>query len=453
MRPQDPGSQGALVTHVAGAPWRPLLRGRLRDEALRTADSLVGGLRLGAQAHGSASLSTGAAGLAVCYAMVARSRDDAGAALLARAHIDQAIEVLATEPLPASLYAGFTGIAWAAELVDQLLGEQGEDRNEAIDHALATLLERYPPDDAPYDLVHGLTGLGVYGLARWPRPAAAGLLAGVVDQLARRARWDEDGAFWWTPPSLLLGPRRELHPRGGVDLGVAHGISGVIPFLARVQALGVDTVHARPLLEGAVHWLCARVVEAPWGRTVPAFVAEETEAAPARSAWCYGDPGVATALLLAARDAGESGWADLGMALAVGAAARPPEQTGVGDAGLCHGAAGLAHLFNRMHQLTGVPELAEAAVFWIGRTMDMCSASFTEARGSSDDASPAWNGNGLLEGVAGIALALLAAGTASEPIWDPMFLVSTGDVPTRQLPTDDATAAPTSSAGVTGGPS
>jgi hypothetical protein len=39
-------------------------------------------------------------------------------------------------------------------------------------------------------------------------------------------------------------------------------------------------------------------------------------------------------------------------------------------------------------------------------------------------ARPACSGPGLLEGSAGVALALEAAGTAAEPAWDQMLLVS-----------------------------
>ena len=37
-----------------------------------------------------------------------------------------------------------------------------------------------------------------------------------------------------------------------------------------------------------------------------------------------------------------------------------------------------------------------------------------------------WNGPGVLEGAAGIALALLAGCLPAEPAWDQMLLVSTG---------------------------
>jgi hypothetical protein len=43
-----------------------------------------------------------------------------------------------------------------------------------------------------------------------------------------------------------------------------------------------------------------------------------------------------------------------------------------------------------------------------------------------DGAAPAWNGPGLLEGSAGVALVLLAGCLPAEPAWDQMLLISTG---------------------------
>ena len=361
---------------------------RSESRALHLAGTLAETLRPASRAAGrrDVSLASGSAGLAVCNGQLARTRCDPRAADAALTRLEEAVDVLATQPLTSSLYSGFTGIAWAVELVDGLLSAGGEDRNGDIDEALTSLLRRYP-EDAPYDLVNGLTGLGVYALARWPRPAAAQCVLGVVEQLARRARHDRDGVYWWTPPSWQ-GPRREQYRPGGVDLGVAHGIAGVVPFLARVHRLGLAQQTVRPLLDGAVRWLLAHMVDTVSGPTVPYFVADGVEPGPARSAWCYGDPGVAAALLLAARDVGEPAWAAAATGLAMRAANRPPDQTGVVDAGLCHGSAGLAHLFNRMYQMTAEPVLADAARFWVERTLELCSAAapgraaaLTDARG------------------------------------------------------------------------
>jgi class I lanthipeptide synthase len=492
----EPASGAPVDREATGAPRcspprSPLLSGALREEALHLAGALARTLpAAAATSHRNPSLASGSAGLAVCVSQLARTR--AGqpgtggpgpgqpSAETALTYLEDAVGVLATEPLTSSLYSGFTGIAWAVELVEQLLGPEGEDRNGDIDEALAGLLPRYPRD-APYDLINGLTGLGVYALARWPRPGAAPCLLGVVEQLARRACEDRDGVYWWTPSSWR-GLRGERYRPPGVDLGVAHGIAGVIPFLARVHRLGLARPVVRPLLDGAVRWLLAHLVDTESGPTVPYFVAEGVEPGPARSAWCYGDPGVALALLLAARDVGELDWATAATGLALRAAARPAGQTGVTDAGLCHGSAGLAHLFNRLYQLTAEQALADAARFWVERTLELCapsvpgesapktaphgaasprtaapgaaapgrvpltapaaspaasasaSAPASPAASASAPASPAaaWPacaGPGLLEGTAGVALALEAAGTATEPAWDQMLLVSSLETP------------------------
>jgi class I lanthipeptide synthase len=419
----------APVTEGAGASPLPLLSGALKDRALHLVGALTEALRPApAAGRGDASLSCGSAGLAVCHAQLARTRRDRQAADTALTRLEEAVDVLATEPLTSSLYSGFTGIAWAVETVDRLLAAESDDRNGDIDEALMSLLRRYP-ERALYDLVHGLTGLGVYALARWPRPAAAQCVVAIAEQLARRARHDRDGAYWWTPP-MWKGPQRERYQPGGVDLGVAHGMAGIIPFLARVHRLGLARQTVRPLLDGAVDWLLAHMVDTASGPTAPYFVADEVESGPARSAWCYGDPGVAMALLLAARDVGEPAWAAAATALAMGAANRPPDQSGVVDAGLCHGSAGLTHLFNRMYQMTSESLLADAARFWAERTLELCSASaLGRDVGPSDAAEPAWKGPGLLEGAAGVVLALEAATTTAEPAWDQVLLVSSSRIP------------------------
>lgn len=403
--------------------WQPLLTGALKDKALERTRALLDTLPApGAGDQPSASLSAGAAGLAVTMAVAAQGGHRERAAELAAAHLEAAIEVLASRQFSMSLYSGFTGIGWAASMVDRLLPGAAADRCDEIDTALASAVWRYP-DLGPYDIIDGLAGVGGYALARWPRGAAADCLVGVIRQLARRARTDADGCYWWTAPETLAGPRRRLYPSGGVDVGVAHGMTGLIPLLARSCQLGVCESTARPLLDGAVRWLVAHRLDVASGPTMPSFIAAGGEPVPARSAWCYGDPGVAVALLLAGRDLGEPDWQQAGIELGLQAGRRLPEQSGVTEAGVCHGAAGLAHLFMRMYELAGTEEFAAAATFWIDRTLAMTDRVPVREAGSHQIS---WHGPGLLEGSAGIALVLLAACEPAEPVWDQMLLGSTG---------------------------
>lgn len=424
MDGQDLMRSAAPSASADGAAWFPLLRDSARQRALRVVGELGAHAMPSDVESGDASLSNGSSGLAVFFAHVERACPGQDARIRAMRYLDDAVGVLATVPLAPTLYTGFTGVAWAAEMVGEVLDPDGEDRNDAIDEALLVLLRRPGWDRAHYDLIFGLVGLGVYALERWPRPVAADCVGEVVGHLARRASHDDAGTYWFTAPWLLLGPNRETYPDGGVDLGVAHGVAGVIPFLARAATLLPESA-AGTLLEGAVRWLLAHAVAGDGGPTIPYFLTEGSELGPARSAWCYGDPGVAAALLVAAREVHECSWEEIAIGLAVRAAERPVESSGVTDACFCHGSAGLGHLFNRMYQMTGERKLADAASFWLQRTVDVCEAAVQPiASGSEGRGELPWSDSGILEGAAGVGLALLAASTPVEPVWDRMFLVS-----------------------------
>jgi lantibiotic modifying enzyme len=423
-----------------GTRWRPILSGTMAQRALEAVDAITESIASIAPLPGEPdpSLATGQAGLALLYTWLAQTRRMPRADVLAWQSLDRAIEAVSTKAMDASLYGGFPGVAWAAELVDHLLDPDAEDRSEAVDDALVRLLSRANLWPAPHDLVVGVTGLGVYALQRRPRPLAVECLHRVVERLHERAQHDEHGIYWWTPPAGILHPEsRKQYPSGRADLGLAHGAAGAVALLGGICGAGVEPEAARPLLEGAVSWLLAHSVATEAGSTFPVWLAPGFQPSPARCAWCYGDPGIAAALLLAARGVDAAGWEQAAVALACRAAERPPEKTGVRDAGFCHGAAGLAHIYNRMYQATGEPKLGRAAVYWLERTLDFYRLARHDGgswvQGGKDPAEGGpWTGIGLLEGAAGVALVLLAATTSVEPLWDRMFLVSAPDASSRR---------------------
>jgi lantibiotic biosynthesis protein len=410
--------------------WRPILSGTAAQQALQAVDAIAESITALPGERGP-SLAGGQAGLALLYTWLARTRRAPQADVLAWQYLGQASETVATQAMNASLWGGFTGVAWAADLAGRLLNPDAEDRGEAVDDALLRLLSRANPWSAPYDLVVGLTGLGVYAQQRYPHPLAIGCLRLVVERLHECAQHDEHGLYWWTPPAEIHQESREQYPSGRADLGVAHGVAGVIALLGGICGAGVEQAAARPLLEGAVRWLLAHSMPTEAGPTFPLWVAPGFHPWPARCAWCYGDPGIAAALLMAARGAGDAGWEQAAVALACRAAERPASQTGVVNAGFCHGAAGLAHLYNRMYQATAEPKLGRAAVYWLERTLGFYRLARDNGgswvQGSWDPAQRerwTWTGIDLVDGAAGIALVLLAAATSVEPTWDRMFLVS-----------------------------
>jgi lantibiotic modifying enzyme len=412
---------------VNDGTWRPLLHGELAARAADTVEAIAEAIAVladGAEEHRGVALGgDGTPALALFYGYLSRTGAHDYGERIDRL-LDHALNALATRPIGASLYSGFTGVAWAAE---HLSGDDEEDLNEEIDEALLSALAM--PWNGDYDLISGLVGFGVYAVERAHRPSAAACLEAIVDRLAETAVSLGNGLTWFTSPELLPPRNREAHPDGYYNLGVAHGVPGVIVLLADACRLGIRAGTARPLLEGAVEWVVSqRLSERPAVR-YPAFVTPGIEPQPSRLAWCYGDPGVAASVLYAARAIGSADWERVALDIASHAANAAPELAGIHDAGLCHGAFGLAHIYNRIHQATGDEGFAEAARLWYRRGLDMRRtdrgvAGF-EAWTLNLDLTVEWtDDHGFLTGVVGIGLALLAAITPVEPKWDRLLLTA-----------------------------
>lgn len=354
------------------------------------------------------------------------ARPDEGLDEIAMELLDRAITATGEIPVPPSLYGGFSGVAWT---VEHLRGrvyedEEGEDSGAEVAEALMEHLG-LTPWHGQYDLISGLVGFGVYALERGARPGGEECLRRVVARLAETAERAQ-GVTWLSGPELLPARDLESFPAGNYNLGVAHGVPGVIALLALAQAAGVE---CRELLDGAVSWLLAQKLPADAESVFSYNVAPGAKPMPTRLAWCYGDLGIAAALEVAARAAGEPGWEREALEIARRCAARTVENSGAVDAGICHGTAGVAHLFNRLHQATGAPELREAALRWIEQTLEM------RQPGKGIGGYEMWvpDGNlelgwreepGFLTGSAGVGLALLAAATEVEPEWDRVLEVS-----------------------------
>lgn len=414
--------------------WQPILTGQEAARAEAAVDAIAEALAawpaFPEDDFFGASLATGEAGLGLFFSYLDQARPGAGYDDLAAERLERAIDRLSSSFHLYGLYQGFVSIAWTIEhLRDR---EDEDDPNEEIDRAVFEMLAQ-TPWSGEFDLTAGLAGLGAYALERLPGASdgriAEACLARVCQRLEELAVPQEAGLAWPVIQESLLPHERERFPPGAINLGVAHGLPGVLPVLAQAVAAGAASDSARELLQGAVACLLSHKLPAGGDSVFPDAWAPGKEPHPTRAAWCYGDPGIAAALWVTARTAGEPAWEAEALDLARAVARRPQEVSGVRDACLCHGAAGNGHLFNRLYQATDDPELLAAARAWMVRALDLrepgrgiggfChwGPDATGELGWRDDPC-------LLTGVAGVGLALLAAATSLEPAWDRFLLLS-----------------------------
>ncbi|MES1242916.1 MAG: lanthionine synthetase C family protein [Acidobacteriota bacterium] len=374
------------------------------------------------------ALGNGVPGRALFFSYLAAARESSEDADHALEALERSADALVEARTVPSLYLGFCGVGWVLEHLSRQFFEADGDLCAEIDEALREVLSKVS-ERQPYELIGGLSGIGVYLVERLPNPGAADLLSRVLDLLVETTEESEAGTAWYTPPDWLTDSLRGEMPEGCFNLGVAHGIPGVIGFLAAAEREGFQDRRIRPLAESAIRWMLGQKRASGDESLLPAFVIPGRESVPTRTAWCYGDLGFATVLLSAARSFGRTDWEAEAISLARLAARRPTAAMKAVDVGLCHGTAGIAHLFNRLYQATGDAELKVAALSWFRRTLDMKRPGeglagllswFSPVPGEGS-----WRSEtGFLVGIAGVGLALLAAVTEVEPAWDRVMLVS-----------------------------
>jgi lantibiotic modifying enzyme len=425
-------------TTVKLRPWTPLLdheqSAPLISSILEIAEVLEARLKNN-QKDISPDAGEGAAAIAVFFAYLQVAGIRNGAAGTAFEYLNLAIEALTSKLMGPSLYSGFAGIAWAAEHVTNLLSDSPEDLGGDIDVALATYLSRSPWKE-DYDLIVGLVGIGVYCLERPHSPAARHCLELILERLSELAEVSGNGTTWFTPPELLPPQQRELYPNGYYNLGLAHGVPGIIALLGRMYSAGIAPARTSSLLDGAVRWLLQQRLPEKAKSSFAPFIAPDQKAEDCRLAWCYGDGGLAAAVLLASRHTGNKDWEDEALQIARRAAQRDPESCHVRDVSFCHGSAGLAHIFNRFYQATHDELFAQTSRFWLERTLQFRQPGTGAAGYSVLVPDEQLNINfqpryGLIEGVAGVGLPFLAAVTDVEPLWDRMFMVDVPPLPPK----------------------
>jgi lantibiotic modifying enzyme len=376
--------------------WRPLL---LEDRARSGLACLTGIVGAYADEANGPSLGNGSAGNALFLAHLSRATNHEAGARTAAQQAENALVDAAGTSHP-SLYAGVIGPAWVLSHLDKWVRHLNL-ANDEVDKALLALLENSPWLH-DYDLINGLAGIGIYALSRLPNPEALNCLELVVEHLASNAETDSDGVTWFTRPELLPDWQRQIAPDGYYNLGMAHGVPGVISLLGNICAAGVANPTAARLLEGAVDWLLAQRCPSNAGPAFPAWVVPGGDNRPGPLFWCYGDPGVSSALLSAALGSARDDWVSEAVELALRVVSRTPILMQTDDAGICHGTAGLAHIFNRFWQVTGEDAFSASAKSLLERTAELLHNTTSR---------------GFLEGSAGIGLVLLSA-LGSSPDWD-----------------------------------
>ncbi|MCP2243507.1 lanthionine synthetase C family protein [Lentzea aerocolonigenes] len=295
------------------------------------------------------------------------------------------------------------------------------DAHARVDTAHTRMDAGELPPMAEFDTIRGLAGLGAYLLHHDPGSTALRAALGALVRLTHPVTIaDEAVPGWWTPTGPT-GRAEDEFPGGHGNFGLAHGISGPLALLAQALRRGIAVEGQREAVETIRTWLDSWRIDTPGGHRWPYMITwDEARTKPEqvlhsgatrRPSWCYGTAGIARALHLAALALSDDAGRRNAEAALISAATDPEQDALVNDASLCHGYAGLARM------------TARAALDTTGSSATHLNALSTELLQRAR-AQPVAYGPGVLEGIGGVGLAVLAAVAEPATGWDTCLLIT-----------------------------
>lgn len=368
-------------------------------------------------------LLNGRTGIALFFFNYARLASEPQYTELGRDILSGVFEEIDSQAVLHTFCSGLAGVGWALEHLSRqgFISGHLEDLLTDLDVFLTEALQRSLAEN-DLDYLHGALGYGSYFLSRLKAGSrlCKKALTALTAELDKRAQRTAQGSAW----ESLINPETGVT---GVNLGLSHGLPSIIAFLGNTAAAGVETEKCQKLLTGAVNFLLAhRLDPGTHGCSFPGWLSVEHPSGKSRLAWCYGDPGIAASLWMTGRRMKDRNLEKTAHEILLASTSRrEPVEAGIGDAGVCHGAAGVAHIYNRAFHHSNDPRFAESARFWFRETLRMAYYPDGLAGYKAWSAPRGWNNEpDVLAGVAGIGLTLISAISDLEPSWDEALLLS-----------------------------
>lgn len=353
-----------------------------------------------------------------------------------RSATDATLDAVSSTPMSLRLFDGLAGHGWLLSYLAERLSPNVAGLLADID---ALLRDSIVDADPQFEFFTGLGGITFYLCARQHEDLNISAIARAARSFGNAAI-RQNGACVWSDPATDRwsedAPPAASSSLGRVNLGMPHGMAGMAAILGLVSRSAVPSATkylVSEMLRDLSAWLLDQRRATTTDDRFPAVVRAGGAPIPSTVGlrWCYGDMSVASGLLSAgvASGRGDLVTAATEIATQVAETGLTPA-TATRETCLCHGTAGVAHMFARMYSLTGKERFLDASTFWWRRTLDIrvpgdfIGGYAVWRRGSLEDDGQWVERLTFLDGTVGVALALLSALEPVEPRWDRLLLLS-----------------------------
>lgn len=412
---------------MASDYWIPVLEGEYAARARNILHEISDKIETRLTMEQNPNLITGMAGQMLFL------HEFAGDKINLESSVERLVEMVAGNVrMDCSLMHGLSGIGYVLKLINETTTVLDNETIDRLYHYTRRLTEK-SLIERNFDYLHGYLGACLFLLEEDDNNENIELFKKVVNVLRHQAIPLKKGIGWLSLYELRVqfaGIEREQLQT--FNLGLSHGLPAIVQILyclhTRFSELNISL-----LADEVLNTLMNEESEQnkqDCGYYYRLYGGERISNYSGQLSWCYSDLGIAITYFNLWQMTGRSGLWQRASRIAASCAEKKMEDTPGMGSGICHGAAGIAHIFNRMFQITKNDVYRQASCYWYSVLFDTFIRWSEEEGGiyamdydRKTGKRKVSNDYGLLEGLSGIGLTLHSAISCIPPVWDKILLL------------------------------
>lgn len=342
-----------------------------------------------------------------------------------------------------SLYSGITGFNYAVSLVNNDTGNYSKliqslddlfikNFTPVLNNMLTnnTNTDFTPKFDFEFDLISGLSGISRYIISRKNKNKEMESLLCKVSSYFVNLCTDKilngESVKGWITKKVDFDDNNNIHYTdiNEYNLGIAHGVPGVLAILSILTINNIEVPGQKKAIENIQNWLLdinKYIKDGMW----PCYIYQDDIygyklSHYKRIAWCYGNPGISTALLLSSKALNNKSIHQFSNKILENIYTIPDKQWVISSPMICHGYAGILQIILRSHNKELIYNNADTLIKKL-----LCNIDFKQKFCFfNNDMNKYYDTPGFLMGASGIALVLLSSISSTPPNWDQLLLLS-----------------------------
>lgn len=331
-----------------------------------------------------------------------------------------------------SMFSGYAGIGLAVDCLSQNGVRYKNFSNyvnsyikETITGFLSQLYESQYCYMRDYDVISGVSGILGYTVLQEDLTEVSKELGSYLIYRCRKMEYGNIviPGFYIPQNNQFLADDKKKFGNGNFNMGLSHGVPGILLALCLLKEKGIEVEGLCEAIKVCADFLYDFIDmdKMRWGAYLDLedYCNNISGELHTRDAWCYGSPGVSYALYIGGMVLGEEKYTKLSVEVMENVM---KDLQSIESPTFCHGLSGVSYIFWRFYELTGKTKFKESTECMIDEIWGFYKAEYTF--GYKDiEYNSCTEQVGLLSGVPGILLPLMAMGGTRYTRWDYAFML------------------------------